>query len=149
MKDLSETNFVLSSQYFRDQKNKIIALSQSSCIDKVFKKFAIHDSKKGRQPSRIGITLSLDDCPKTSKEKEYMKNVPYTSAVGSLIYTMFCTRPDICYAVGIVSRYQSNPGPNQWGAVKHILKYLRRMRDYMLVYLSEDLIPLGYTDSNF
>ena len=78
-----------------------------------------------------------------------MRQVPYTSAVGSLMYAMFCTRPDICYSVGVVSRYQSNLGPKYWQAVKHILKYLRRTRDYMLVYCCEDLIPIGYTDSNF
>ncbi|KAL5577959.1 hypothetical protein UlMin_019658 [Ulmus minor] len=78
-----------------------------------------------------------------------MEKIPYASTVGSLMYAMLCTRPDICYAVGIVSRYQSNPRPNHWVAVKHILKYLKRTRDYMLVYSGEDLTPLGYTDSNF
>ena len=38
-----------------------------------------------------------------------MRQVSYTSAVGSLIYAMICTRPDICYSVGMVSQYQSNP----------------------------------------
>ena len=66
----------------------MIALSQSSYIDKVLKKFAIKDSKKGGQPSRTRITLSLDDYPKTSKEKEYMKKVPYTSVVEILMYAM-------------------------------------------------------------
>ncbi|KAA0051182.1 gag/pol protein [Cucumis melo var. makuwa] len=50
---------------------------------------------------------------------------------------------------GIVSRYQSNPGHDHWTAVKNILKYLRRTKDYMLVYGSKDLILIGYTDSNF
>ena len=78
-----------------------------------------------------------------------MRQVPYASTVGSLMYAMLCTRPNICYSVGMVSRYQSNPGPKHWQAVKHILKYLRRMRDYMLVYRCEDLIPIAYTDSDF
>ena len=78
-----------------------------------------------------------------------MRRVPYASAVGSLMYVMLCTRPDICYAVGIVSRYQSNPGRKHWEAVKHILKYLRRTRNYMLVYSGKDLNPIGYTDSDF
>ena len=78
-----------------------------------------------------------------------MRQVPYASTVGSLMYVMFCTRPDICYLVGMVSRYQSNPGPKHQQAVKHILKYLRRTRDYTLVYRCEDLIPIGYTDSDF
>ena len=52
-------------------------------------------------------------------------------------------------AVGMVSRYQSDPDEEHWLAVKHILKYLRRTRDYMLVYQDEILEPIGYTDSDF
>ena len=78
-----------------------------------------------------------------------MRRVPYASAVGSLMYAMLCTRPDICYAVGIVSRYQSNPGLDHWIAVKHILKYLRRTRNYMLVYSGGDLNRISYTESDF
>ena len=65
------------------------------------------------------------------------------------MYTMLCMRPDIYSAVGIVSRYQSNPGMGHWIAVKHILKYLRRTRDYMLLYSSGDLNPIGFSDSDF
>ena len=78
-----------------------------------------------------------------------MRRIPYASTLGSLMYAMLCTRPSICYVVGIVNRYQSNPEIGHWIAVKHILKYLRRTRDYMLVYSSGDLNPIGYTDSNF
>ena len=78
-----------------------------------------------------------------------MRQVPYASAVGSLMYVMLCTILDICYSVDMVSRYQSNPEPKHWQALKHILKYLRRTINYMLVYQCEDLIPIGYTDSDF
>ena len=78
-----------------------------------------------------------------------MRRIPFASTVGSLMYAMLCTRPDIYYAVGIVSRYQSNPGMGHWIAVKHILKYLRRTRDYMLVYSGGDLNPIGYSDFDF
>ena len=78
-----------------------------------------------------------------------MKHVPYASAVGSLMYAMLCTRPHIYYIVGVMSRFQSNLGPDHWIVVKHILKYLRRTREYMLVYSSNDLKILGYTDLDF
>ena len=78
-----------------------------------------------------------------------MKRILYASAIGSLMYAMLCTRPDICYVVGIVSCYQSNPRMGRWIEVKHILKYLRKTRDYMLVYLGGDLNAIGYTDSDF
>ena len=78
-----------------------------------------------------------------------MEGIPYVSAVVSLMYAMLCTRPDICFTVGIVSRFQSNPGPKHWINVKHILKYLRRTKDYILMYSGDELIPVGYTDSDF
>ena len=78
-----------------------------------------------------------------------MREIPYASAVGSLMYAMLCTRPDIYFVVGMVSRYQSVTGEEHWMTVKHIFKYLRRIRDYMLVYQDESLVPIGYTDSNF
>ena len=53
----------------------MIALSQASYIDKVPERFSMKDSKKGAQPFKMGIKLSRDDCPKTSEEKERMKDV--------------------------------------------------------------------------
>ena len=61
-------------------------------------------------PMAKGEKLSNDLCPKTPKQKEQMEKVPYASAVGSLMYAMLSTRLDISYAVGMVSRYQINPG---------------------------------------
>ena len=60
--------------------------------------------------TRHGIVLSKKQCPSTPQEEEEMRHVLYASAVGSLMYAMLCTRPNICYAVGVVSRFQSNPG---------------------------------------
>ena len=92
-----------------------------------------------------GVHLSKEQSPKTPQEVEDMRRYPYASAVGSLMYAMLCTRPDICYAVGMVNHFQSHPGPDYWTAVKNILKYLRRTRNYMLVYSGGDLNPNGYT----
>ena len=78
--------------------------------------------------------------PKTSQEVEDMKEFPNASVVGSLMCVMLCTKSDICYAIKIVNKYQSNLGFDHWTVVKIILKYLRRTRDYMLVYGAKDLI---------
>ena len=51
-----------------------------------------------------------------------MNDVPYASAVGSIMYAMLCTRPDVSYALSVSSRYQSDPGLEHWAAVKGILK---------------------------
>ena len=77
----------------------------------------MQNSKKGLLPFRHEVLLSDDQRPKTLKEENTMRQVPYASAVGSLKYAMLCTRPDICYLVGMVSRYQSNLGLKHWQAV--------------------------------
>ena len=60
-----------------------------------------------------------------------MKTDPYTMLIGSLNYAMLCTRPNIYFAVDMVSKYQLNLGSLNLVGVKHILKYLKRMRDYI------------------
>ena len=112
----------------------MLGLSQATYVDQILARFSMRDSKKGFLPLKHGITLSKDQCPKRPDEIEKMKVVPYAFAVESLMYAMLCTRPDICFVVGMVSKYQSNPGQEHWTAVKHIIKYLKRTIDYMLVY---------------
>ena len=65
------------------------------------------------------------------------------------MYTMLCTRLDICFVVWMVSRYQFNLSPEHGIAVKYMIKYLKRTKNYMLGYSGDDLIPVGYTDSDF
>lgn len=67
----------------------------------------------------------------------------------SMMYVILCTRLGICYTIGIFSWYQSNAVLYHWGTVKFILKYLQRIRNYMLVYYGGDLILTGYTNYDF
>ena len=127
----------------------MLGLSQAGYIDKVLEWFSIQNSKKGLLPFRYGVPLSDDQRPPTLEEENMIKQIPYASAVRSLMYVMLCTRPNICYSVDMVSRYQSNPRPKHWQTVKHILKYLQRTRNYMFVYQCENLTPIGYIDSYF
>ena len=78
-----------------------------------------------------------------------MSMIPYASAIGSIRYTMLCTRPDVSYALSVTSRYQSDLGVDHWVAVKNILKYLRRTKDVFLIYGDGDLIVNGYSDASF
>ena len=117
MKDLGEAAYVLGIQIFTDRKNKYLALSQASYIDKMLSTYAMQDYKKGNLPFVHGVHLSTEQSPKTPQEVEDMRCFPYALAVGSLMYAMLCTRPDIYYTVGMVSHFQSNPGPYCWNYV--------------------------------
>ena len=102
---MGEASYVLGIQLIRVLTNRLLALSQASYIDKVLIIFLMQNSKKGNLPSCHGIHLSKEQCSKTPQEEEHMRQVPYASVVGSLIYVMLYIRPDICYVVGVVSRY--------------------------------------------
>jgi hypothetical protein len=79
-----------------------------------------------------------------------MSKVPYASAIGSIMYAMISTRPDVSYALSATSRYQSDPGESHWTAVKNILKYFTWTKDVFLVYGGEEeLTVTGYTDASF
>eukprot|EP00253_Pinus_taeda_P021117 PITA_21117 len=76
------------------------------------------DSKPVKVPILVGVRLSAKQCPKTQEEEEDMSRVPYASAVGSLMYAMVCTRPNIAHAVGVLSKFMSKPGKEHWTVVK-------------------------------
>src|ERR1700733_11109047 len=94
----------------------------------------MQDSKPVKFPIPVGVKLSTEQCPKTQEEEEDMSRVPYESVVGSLMYAMVCTRPDIAHAVGVLSRFMSKPGKEHWTIVKQVFRYLRGTSDYGLCY---------------
>jgi len=92
----------------------------------------------------------LKQCPVTDLEKEEMQKVPYASAVGSLMYAQVCTRPDLAFIIEVLGRYLSNPGMQHWKAVKRVMRYLKRTRDFVLTYQKSDNLEIvGYSDSDF
>ncbi|KAJ9544601.1 hypothetical protein OSB04_024308 [Centaurea solstitialis] len=151
MKDLGEAAYILGIKIYRNRSRRLIGLSQSTYIDKILKKFRMDEYKKGFILMQHGIVLSKTQCPVSSQDQDKMKSVPYASAIGSIMYAMLCTRPDVAYSVSVTSRYQQNPGEPHWVAVKNILKYLRRTKDMFLVFGgSEDEISgIGYSDASF
>ena len=70
-------------------------------------------------------------CPSTKNKKGKMSVIPYSLAVGSLMYAMVCTRLDISHVVGVVSRFLANPSKAHWEAVKWIFRYLRGTQRYV------------------
>ncbi|KAL4285029.1 hypothetical protein GQ457_16G019150 [Hibiscus cannabinus] len=115
---------------------------KSKYIDKLLKRFSMEESKRGFLPMRHGISLSKEMCPSTPQERERMSQIPYASAIGSTMYAMICTRPDLLDALTMTSQYQANPGESHWTTVKNILKYLRRTKDVFLVYGGEEKLRI-------
>ena len=92
------------------------------------------NSKKGNLPLASGVLLTKEKCLQNQSERDNMSRIPYASAIGSIMYAMLCTRLDVAHALSLTSRFQQDPGVKHWEAVKANLKYLRRTKDYFLVY---------------
>src|SRR3954463_1161907 len=150
MKDLGEAAYILGIKIYRDRSNRLLALSQRTYLEKFLKKFKMDNSKRGLLPVIKGVKLSVTQCTATAKEREEMSSKPYASAIGSIMYAMLCTRPDLALAISLTNRFQSNPGMDHWIAVKNVLKYLRRTKDLVLVYggCKEELAVTGYADAS-
>ena len=111
MKDMGEAKYILGIKIYRDRSRRLIRLSQYVYIDKILERFHMKKSKKGSAPMSTSVQLSKSQCATTLEEIEYMKDVPYASAIGSIMYAMTCTRPDVSYALSMTSRHQASPGP--------------------------------------
>ncbi|KAH9801106.1 hypothetical protein KPL71_000900 [Citrus sinensis] len=149
MKDLGPANKILGMQIHRDRNNRKIWLSQKNYLKKILRRFNMQDCKSISTPLPVNFKLSSSMCPSNEAERKEMSRVPYASAVGSLMFAMMCTRPDIAQAVGAVSRYMANPGGEHWIAVKRILRYIRGTSDVALCYGGSEFTVMGYVDSDF
>ena len=149
MKDLGPVNKILGMQIYRDRNNMTIWLSQKNYLKKILRRFNMHDCKPISSPLPVNFNLSSSMCPSNEATRKEMSRVLYASAMGSLMFAMICTRPDIAQAVGAVSRYMANPGGEHWIAVKRILKYIKGTSNVTLCYGGSEFTVRGYVDSDF
>jgi len=90
--------------------------------------------------------------PTTIEDHEYMTHVPYTNTVGSLMYAMVCTRPDLLQAVSMISRYMHDPSRGHWEAMKWVLRYIKGTIDISLVFEKDAMSKqecIRYVDSDY
>jgi hypothetical protein len=150
MKDMGEAQWILGLQITRDRPNRTLKICQSQYIDAIVKRFRMEDSVAQSTPCDVGMDLRKPTTPATPAEVEEMRNVPYSAAVGAIMYAMLGTRPDIAYAVSVLSQFMHDPRPTHWKAVKRVLRYLKGTRHYSLTYgVGHPPHFYGFTDSNW
>lgn len=148
MKDIGEAKLCLGLEITRDRKNKKLFLTQSAYVSKVLQRFALSECvpevvplQECRHPeNRLGmISGSGDDA-----------RFPYRMAIGTLMYLMICTRPDIAFAVGKLAQFGEQPAQEHWVAVKHLLKYVAGTKHHCILYDGQgDLTLKGYCDADW
>lgn len=150
MKDLGPARRILGMDIHRDREKCVLTLSQGAYVTKVLKKFMMEESKPVYTPMGSHFKLSSTKAEEMSELQKVMESVPYSNDVGSLMYAMIGSRPDIAYAVGLVSRFMSAPGEEHWNAVKWLMRYIRGTTELSLTFKKEESFEVkGYCDSDY
>jgi len=123
--DLGELSWLLGLKVERKRVERTITLSQKAYVKTVLERFHLEDVKATTIPMNTGTVLSTDQSPATHTEFNDMHNVPYQHGIGSLMYAATSTRPDIAFAVAMLSQFMQNPGRQHWETVKHVMCYLK------------------------
>ena len=147
MKDLGEAKFLLGIE-IRRQENGDVLLVQEHYARDVIRRFNMEGCKPVSTPLEFGCRLDSSSVPTTAAGKVEMVDVPYRSAIGSLMYLATCTRPDISAAVSELSKFSQNPGVPHWEGVKRVLRYVSGTVGEGLLYKRGAQVEvMGYSDS--
>ena len=145
LKDLGETTSLLGVEVNYNCLKRTLKLSQKQYIQDILNRFHMMECHPVSTPMTPGLNLSSAMGPSTPEAVEEMRNTPYLNAVGALNYLAIATRPNIAYAVGCLARFNSNPGPAHWAAVKHLLRYLKGTMDLALTFTPNDSTEIFQT----
>ena len=140
MKDLGLADVILGIKITRTTSG--LVLTQSHYVEKILDKFGKDDSGISRTPIDTSQHLS-------NNKGECISQIEYARVIGSLMYLMNCTRPDLTYTVSRLARYTSNPGSEHYKAIVRVLRYLRFTRDYGLHYTRYPEVLEGFTDASW
>ena len=150
MKDLGAASRILGMDIVRDREKGLLKLTQNRYIGQVLKTFGMEFCKPVITPTNSQFKLKSLTDKEWLIEMKVMDSVPYASAVGSLMYAMVGSRPDLAFAVGLVSRFMSKPSREHWEAVKWILRYLQGAKDVCLTFKRAGSFDVeGFCDSDY
>ncbi|WVZ13024.1 hypothetical protein V8G54_017554 [Vigna mungo] len=152
MKELGEARRILGIDIKRDRPGGNLFLSQECYLHKVISRYRMAESKMTSTPVGQHLKLTKEQCPKTEEERKKMESVPFSNGIGSIMYGMVCTRPDVAHGVSVLSQFMVNPGPTYWEALKWMLRYIRGTLDTGLSFQNNfqggGYIE-GFVDSDF
>jgi hypothetical protein len=147
-KDLGEVHYLLGLKITRNRSERQLFISQETYTKSVLEKFGMANCNKSDTPCDSNVQLSKSQSPEKPDEKMQKE---YRALIGSLMYLMTGTRPDIAYAVQSVSRYLSCPGEAHMKAAKRILRYVKGTSNHGFLYdgkLGKENIE-AYVDSDY
>ena len=142
MKDMGRLSWFLGIE-FSFEKDCII-MNQTKYLEKVLKRFKMSDCKPKAVPCDLSVNKMIDE------SEQLIDARLYREIVGSLIYVMTGTRPDLCYVVSKLSQYMAKPTKAHLNLAKHCLKYIKGTLKYGLKFQKSDKLKLfGFCDADW
>jgi hypothetical protein len=135
---LGPISWLLGMEVNRNREKGTLALSQTTYIDSLLRKFNMIDCKPISVPLDPTVQLSREQCPATAMALAEMKGIPYRELIGGFVWLATATRPDLAFTVCVLSRFVDNPGLPHWSAAKRVLQYLKGTRTHALTYNASD-----------
>ena len=154
IQELGDAKLVLGMRITRDRATRTLKVDQETYINRLLEKTDMQDCIPVTTPAEPGKHLSaLPDGSESSSSEQSINPLQYGSVVGSLLYAAISTRPDISYAVGVLSRFISAPQAHHWDAAKRVLRYLKGTASLGLHYRAASSIdgaavPLSNTSTS-
>ena len=148
MRDLGKLNFILGIKI--EYSNNRMLINQKHYISKMLEEFNLQSCKESDIPLQPNHSLTKELKDEKESLREKVDTTKYRQLIGKLIYLMTCSRPDISYSIGVLSRFMQEPRELHWRCLKRVLKYLKTTQDYSLVFsksANKDLT--GFTDSDY
>lgn len=133
----------------QDLTEGIVTLSQKTYFEAVIEEFNLGHLPIRSTPLPVGLHLDSSMCPQNDAERREMADKPYRPLLGKVMWGQLATRPDLSFAVSLLSRFQTNPGINHWRELLHVMGYIKGSLDLALVYRrGAQLKPIGYVDAD-
>ena len=147
---MGETEYFLGMRVQQDLASGTIRLSQRPYWEHVLNRFELNNIPPRNVPLPVGIVLSSNMSPETDSEKREMRDKPYRSLLGSIMWGQLATRPDLSFPISLLARFQANPGVEHWNALLHVVGYIKNMLDYGLTYSRDfDISPIAFVDADY
>ena len=134
MKDLGEMSSFLGMQVIHDKNTQQIFLNQSNYFKRILEDFNMGTCYATPTPFIQGLQLEPLPLDSDGQPTGILDHDRYRTLIGSLLYGSTHTRPDISFALGVLSRYLNAPGKAHWSAANHLLRYIKGTIQYGLVY---------------
>lgn len=126
-----------------DRNRRTLTIHQQDYVDRLLDKFGMSDCNGQATPMEQGLKLMRN-------ENDEKADVPYRELIDSIMFLMLASRPDLCFSIAYLSRFQDNPSETHWNHLKRVVRYLKHTKDVKLVYRCDSESPLsGFVDADW